>query len=133
MKNEGYKELIEDIKDLSKTTTIIEGVVDVFFNAESNSYHIKDAKNSYWNIIGNASECDIDGCLTDELGFEIDEKELEGEGEYHFDAVLKYDKDDYMYGFWYIDYIEFHFQQTFLEREREEKLLKLLDDDDIFS
>ena len=56
------------------------------------------------------------------------------EGEYHFNAVLKYDKCDDYNGYWYIDYIEMNFQQTFVEREREYKLNTLLDNDlDIFS
>ena len=133
-----YKELIEDIKDLSKTITIIEGVVDVFFDKNGNFYHIKDVKNSYWVIIGNTPEEDIENCLMEYLRDDIifDESGLDGEGEYHFEAVLKYDQgDDYSRGYWYIDYIEFHFQQTFLEREREKKLLELLDNsfDNLFN
>lgn len=129
-----YKELIEDIKDLSKTTTIIEGIVDVLFDKKGNFYHIKDVKNSYWVIIGNAPEEDIESCLINDFAF--DESGLDGEGEYHFEAVLKYDKgDDYSRGYWYTEYIEFHFQQTFLEREREKKLLELLDNsfDNLFN
>lgn len=129
-----YKELIEDIKDLSKTTTIIEGIVDVLFDKKGNFYHIKDVKNSYWVIIGNAPEEDIESCLINDFAF--DESGLDGEGEYHFEAVLKYDQgDDYSRGYWYTEYIEFHFQQTFLEREREKKLLELLDNsfDNLFN
>lgn len=121
-----YKELIEDIKDLSKTTTIIEGVVDVLFDKKDSFYQIKDVKNSYWVIIGNTPEEDIEYCLINDFAF--DKSGLDGEGEYHFEAVLKYDEVDDYRGYWYIEYIEFYFQQTFLEREREKKLLELLDD-----
>lgn len=131
-----YRELIEDIKDISKSLVIIEGVADVFFDEKGDFYQIRDAKNSYWTIIGHAPDEEIEICLAST--FRIDdfggESGLDGEGEYHFDAVLRYDKDDYMYGYWYIDYIEFHFQQTFLERERENRLDDLLSDgfDDLF-
>jgi hypothetical protein len=48
--------------------------------------------------------------------------------------VLKYEKDDGYRGYWYIDYMEVNLQQTFLEREREEKLFNLFKEDlDIFS
>lgn len=134
-----YKELIEDIKHLSKTTTIIEGIVDVFFDKKGNFYHIKDVKNSYWVIIGNAPEEEIETCLVSTYrinDFGFGEGGLDGEGEYHFEAVLKWDQgDDYSRGYWYTEYIEFHYQQTFLEREREKKLSELLDNsfDNLFN
>jgi hypothetical protein len=134
-----YKELIEDIKDLSKTMTIVEGVVDVFFDSKGDFYHIKDAKNSYWVIVGNTPEEEIEICLASTFrinDFDFGGGGLNGEGEYHFDAILKYDQgDDYSRGCWYTEYIEFHFQQTFLEREREKKLSELLDDsfDNLFN
>lgn len=132
-----YKELISDIKDLSENLTIIEGVVDLSETQASYNneieYKMEDYENSFWILLGKSNDQEIRECLKDER-FDSRNDGLIGEGEYHFTAVLKYDKDDYMYGYWYIDYIEFHFQQTFLEREREYKLNTLLDDDlDIFS
>ena len=126
-----YREIIDNIKDLTKNLTIIEGVVDVY--CQEKYFEIKDASNSFWTIVGKASEEEIKECLEDNyypknIGLEL-------EGEYHFDAVLKYEHNDeeYSRGYWYVEFIEFHFQQTFLQREREEKLFKLLDDDlDIF-
>lgn len=130
-----YKELISDIKELQKDITIIEGIIDI--HKEKNSYNldylIKDCENSFWVILGNASEEEIIECLKSD-SFDERNDGLIGEGEYHFEAVLKYDQVDDYKGYWYIEYIEFHFHQTFLERDREEKLSKLLDDDmDIFS
>lgn len=133
-----YKELISDIKELQKDITIIEGIIDI--HEENHSYNldyiIKNCENSFWVILGNASEQDITECLKSD-SFDERNDGLIGEGEYHFEAILKYDKSDYISsdrGYWYIEYIQFHFHQTFLERDREEKLSKLLDDDmDIFS
>lgn len=135
MKTEEYKDIIEEIKEITKTLTIIEGIVDIHLSHsfhEINYYEIKEASNSFWVIIGNANEDEIKECLED---YSFDENNVQGEGEYHFNAVLKYDgSEPDHYGYWYIDYIEMIFQQTFLEREREEKLFRLLDDDpDIFS
>jgi hypothetical protein len=135
MKTEKYKEIIEEIKEITKTLTIIEGVVDVHLSHsfhEINYYEIKEVSNSFWVIIGNASEDEIKESLED---YSFNDNDVQGEGEYHFNAVLKYDGSDNDHsGYWYIDYIEMNFQQTFLEREREEKLFRLLDDDsDIFS
>lgn len=132
-----YKELISDIKELQKDITIIEGVVDLqetkaSYNNEI-EYKMMNYENNFWVILGNAIEEDINKCLEDER-FDLRNDGLIGEGEYHFEAVLKYDSvDEYHRGYWYIEYIEFDFHQTFLQREREEKLSKLLDDDmDIF-
>jgi hypothetical protein len=135
MKTEEYKDIIEEIKEITKTLTIIEGIVDIHLSHsfhEINYYEIKNASNSFWTILGNAGEDEIKECLED---YSFDENNVQGEGEYHFNAVLKYDGSDHdHYGYWYIDYIEMTFHQTFLEREREEKLFRLLDDDpDIFS
>jgi hypothetical protein len=130
-----YKELISDIKELQKDITIIEGVVDI--QEEKHSYNldyiIRNCENGFWVILGNASEEEIIECLKSD-SFDKRNDGLIGEGEYHFEAVLKYDQVDDYKGYWYIEYIEFHFHQTLLERDREEKLSKLFDDDmDIFS
>lgn len=127
-----YREIIDEIKDITKNLTIIEGIVDVHSHENNNFFEIKDCSNSFWTIVGNTPEEDIKECLEDE--YYEKSSGLELEGEYHFEAVLKYDQgEDYSRGYWYIEYIEFHFQQTFLEREREEKLFNLLDNNlDIF-
>ncbi len=137
MRTGEYKELIEDIKDIAKSLTIVEGIVDIHLYAgiaypptDKKYYEIKDAKNSFWILIGNAYEEEIKECLED---FTFKQDMVDREGEYHFNAVLKYDKDDGYSGYWYIDYIEISLQQTFEEREREGKLSVLLDGDlDIF-
>lgn len=132
-----YKELISDIKDLSENLTIIEGVVDLretqaSYNNEI-EYKMEDYENSFWILLGKSNDQEIRDCLKDER-FDSRNDGLIGEGEYHIHAVLKYDKCDDYQGYWYIDYIEFNFQQTFLERDREYKLNTLLDNNlDIFS
>lgn len=126
-----YREIIDEIKDITKTLTIIEGIVDIHYQESNDFFEIKDCTNSFWTIVGNAPEEDIKECLEDEYYEKYSGLELEGE--YHFDAVLKYENSDDYRGGWYIEYIEFHFHQTFLEREREEKLFNLLDSNpDIF-
>lgn len=138
MRTGEYKELIEDIKDITKNLTIVEGIVDIHLYTgiaypptNKKYYEVKDAKNNFWIIIGNALEEEIKECIED---FTFKEDMVECEGEYHFNAVLKYDKDDGYRGYWYIDYMEVDLQQTFIEREREYKLNTLLDNDlDIFS
>lgn len=138
MRTGEYKELIEDIKDITKNLTIVEGIVDIHLYTgiaypptNKKYYEVKDAKNNFWIIIGNALEEEIKECIED---FTFKEDMVECEGEYHFNAVLKYDKDDGYRGYWYIDYMEVDLQQTFVEREREYKLNTLLDNDlDIFS
>ena len=105
-----YRELIEDIKGISKSLVIIEGVADVFFDEKGDFYQIRDAKNSYWTIIGHAPDEEIEICMAST--FRIDD--FGGESG--------------------LDYIEFHLQQTFLERERENRLDDILSDgfDDLF-
>ena len=137
MRTGEYKELIEDIKDITKNLTIVEGIVDIHFYTSveyptnKKYYGVKDAKNSFWTLIGHADEEEIKECIED---FTFKPDMVQSEGEYHFNAVLKYDKDDGYRGYWYIDYMEVNLQQTFVEREREEKLFNLFKDDlDIFS
>lgn len=135
MRTVEYKELIEDIKDVVKNLTIVEGIVDIHLYTypptNKKYYEVKDAKNNFWIIIGNAPEEEIKECIED---FTFKQDMVQCEGEYHFNAVLKYDKDDGYSGYWYIDYMEVNLQQTFVEREREYKLNTLLDNDlDIFA
>ena len=134
MRTGEYKELIEDIKDINQNLTIVEGIVDIHpytYPTNEKYYEVKDAKNNFWIIIGNAPEEEIKECIED---FTFKEDMVQCEGEYHFNAVLKYDKDDGYSGYWYIDYMEINLQQTFVEREREYKLNTLFDNDlDIFS
>jgi hypothetical protein len=137
MRTGEYKELIEDIKDVVKNLTIVEGIVDIHlytsveYPIHKKYYGVKDAKNSFWILIGHADEEEIKECIED---FTFKSDMVQCEGEYHFNAVLKYDKDDGYRGYWYIDYMEVNLQQTFVEREREEKLFNLFKDDlDIFS
>ena len=137
MRTGEYKELIEDIKDITKNLTIVEGIVDIHFYTSveyptnKKYYGVKDAKNSFWTLIGHADEEEVKECIED---FTFKPDMVQSEGEYHFNAVLKYDKDDGYRGYWYIDYMEVNLQQTFVEREREEKIFNLFKDDlDIFS
>jgi hypothetical protein len=140
MRTGEYKDMIEDIKEISSSLTIVEGIVDLHaysglaYPANRKYYEIRDLNECFWVLIGHASEEEIKDCLVD-YTFEEEEDGVRREGEYRFSTVLKYDREEEGYGgYWYVDYIEAIFLQTFEKREREEKLSGLLDGDlDIFT
>lgn len=137
-----YKQILEDILELDERITIIRGFADVVIDplkARTLGYLpdemiFKDFKSdSYWVILGRG---------TDEMIIETMSEavcEVEREGEYEFKAVLKWIPGEYdergrciMRDYLEVEYIEFHFIQTFLERERESKISDLLDFDNLF-
>lgn len=112
MKN--YKDLLEEVRELNDTYCIIEGIVDI----ENKSIVINTL--NYWLLIGKDFDNAIEDCLLD---YTIDEDD----GEYFFVAVLELQDYSYSYEYGYeayheVKYIEFKFQQTFLQRQRQEKL-----------
>lgn len=137
-----YKQILEDILELDERITIIRGFGDVIIDplkARTLGYLpdeliFKDFKSdSYWVILGRG---------TDEMIIETMSEvvcEVEREGEYEFKAVLKWIPGEYdergrciMRDYLELEHIEFHFIQTFLEREREGKISDLLDFDNLF-
>ena len=128
-----YDNLLEDIKDISKRYTIIQGIFDIkkrdiIINGNhiSTEFYISNIKNSYWVLIGNDNEEMIVDCLEDFI------PKVEREGEYFIECVLSNVGPEYtdgaisMQGYLDIDYIKYQFQQSFEEREREMKLTELL-------
>lgn len=128
-----YDNLLEDIKDISKRYTIIQGIFDIkkrdiIINGNhiSTEFYISNIKNSYWVLIGNDNEEMIVDCLEDFI------PKVEREGEYFIECILSNVGPEYtdsginMQGYLDIEYIKYQFQQSFEEREREIKLTELL-------
>jgi hypothetical protein len=132
-----HSELIEDVKEISNKYVIIQGVIDIIKKDilyYSNNKKLVDSmfksniKDSYWILIGNnSSEEMIEDCFED-YTFDVDR-----EGEYFFESVLRYHPCEYddgrciMRDYLDVEYINLTFQQSFEEREREFKLNEILD------
>ncbi len=121
-----YNELIDNVKGIHDKYTIVEGYMDMY---QGGSYFFIKEIDCYWVLIGKASVEEIELCLTKS------EYEVEKEGCYKFDIVLKYESpeyDDYgrqiSGGYWYIDHGNFELDHTFEQREREHKISNLLED-----
>ena len=131
-----YKQILEDILELDERITIIRGFGDVI----KHSFHFipemmfkEFTKDNYWVVMGRG---------TDEMIIETMSEavcDVDREGEYEFKAVLKWVPGDYdemgrctMRDYLEVEHIEFNFQQTFVEREREGKISELLDFDNLF-
>jgi len=137
-----YKQILEDVLKLDESITIIRGFSDIITIPDPNQKLgffpqekiFKDFnKDSFWVVMGRGSEDLIIESMS-EFSCNVDK-----EGEYEFKAVLRWspsEYDDYgrltMRSYLEVEYIEFKFIQTFLERERESKLDTLLDLDNLF-
>jgi hypothetical protein len=124
-----YKEIFEDIISYEENFVAIIGYSDLVNNdfTIGLNYIFKDLKeDDFWIILGRADSKSI----LDEL--KNSEFSLEREGEYEFKMLLKYYTGDWSVGesgYYEIVYEEFNFIQTFLERERDQKLNSFFDDD----
>lgn len=124
-----YKEIFEDIINYNEKFVALIGCADLVNNGFINglNYIFKDLKeDDFWIILGRADSKSI----LDEL--KNSEFSLEREGEYEFKMLLKYYPGDWSVGengYYEIVYEEFNFIQTFLERERNQKLNSFFDDD----
>jgi hypothetical protein len=122
-----HNELIEDIKEINDKFTIIQGVFDIIKRKDTNDYIVSSIENSYWVLIGKGSEEMINESFED---YQFD---VEREGEYFIESVLRYYKPEYEEGrcimrdYLDVEYINLTFQQSFEEREREFKLNEILD------
>jgi hypothetical protein len=127
-----YKDMMDNVLEVYNQYTIVQGVVDISpINGllgpnGKNLYYITNI-NDYYTIIGKGIDEDILGAL------HYHECDVEIDGEYSFKAVLKWEEGEYdeyngpySISYLYIDYIEFNFQQTFKEREREQKINDIL-------
>ena len=130
-----HKQMLEDILEMNKRYVVISGIGDVIF-LHGSPIFTKFTKDNYWVIMGNSNDDMIIESMTVDGAEHVDR-----EGEYSFDAILKYvpgDYDEYgrctMRDYLEIAYIDLKFNQTFLQRERELKLGEVLqkDMDDLF-
>ncbi len=127
-----WKDLMDYVFELDEEVAVVIGCSDIVHKEGYSSLYFKDLTvDSFWKLIGRG---DNELILRDAL--EHWECDVDKEGEYEFKAILKYYKGDYSVGesgYWEIQHIEYKFIQTFLEREREEKLETILDFDNLFS
>ena len=129
--NLNWKDLMDYVFELDEEIGVIIGCSDIAHKEGYSSLYFKDLTvDSFWKVIGRG---DNESILHDTL--EHWECNVDKEGEYEFKAILKYYKGDYSVGesgYWEITHIEYKFLQTFLERERESKLEKIFDFDNLF-
>lgn len=120
-----YSQLVEDIKETSERFTIISGFADVYIDQYDNRV-IKDL--NYWILCGKANDEMIKESMIDY------EPEVDKEGCYQFQVVLKYERPDYGdYGriisgdYFEVVWSSFKLDHTFQQRERDIKLDVILD------
>lgn len=104
-----YKMIMEDIIDSSKKFIVVQGIGDV--SKQDGVY--KFITQTHWHILGHL---DVDQEL---MCAELD-VDLDKEGEYFFSAIFQICDDEM-----FLEHISLDFQQTFQQRDREEKLLSL--------
>lgn len=131
-----YKEMFEDILEYDKNYVAIIGHGDLVkygemvLNSDTLPYIFKDlTEDNFWIIIGRADNKSI----LEEL--KQNEFSLDKEGEWEFKILLRYYQGDWSVGesgYYEIVHQEFNFIQTFVERDRENKLSDLLTFDELF-
>ena len=105
-----YKDIKEDILELSRSYLVIEGVSDI-----KDNYFVNLNEDSFWTVLGYHNH---DSILDSLLDYDINEVD----GEYNFTAMLKWVKEDYGCGWYELVDIDFYLIRTLIERDREEKL-----------
>jgi hypothetical protein len=115
------EEIIQFIEDITKHRTIIKGITDIV--NDDGYYMVKD--NDFWIVTGFLDNDSI------KLSFDDADINVEREGVYEYTAIIYHSRGSSSEI--YIDYIDFRFIETFQERDREEKLNKILFQDfDLF-
>ena len=132
-----YKQILDYVLEIDKGFVVVAGIADVVTDNRSSQFTkmYKDLKSdNFWRIIGRGDDEHIIESLSE---FDIDN--LDCDGEYEFKAVLRWipgEYDEYgrctMRDYLEVQHIEFNFIQTFQQRERESKLEKILDFDNLF-
>jgi hypothetical protein len=129
MKESSIKDFMDDIFEMSKNTVVVEGSIDISsidYNSHK-TYYTKDVP-WFWVVMGNPYESLIEESLKNSNW------EVETDGHYKFRAVLKYEPPEYdgygrttMNDYYEISYIDLVFEETFIQRKRNE----ILNQDDI--
>lgn len=129
----GYKDIMDDMSELFSKYTIVEGYIDIFDpfkDPNDKSVFIAkdfDKKMDWW-VIGSFVE---DKMIIET--FNSYEFDVKSEGCYKFKAILTYESDFdsdgrcITRGWMVIEHIDMDFQYTFEQRDREDKLNRILD------
>jgi len=125
-----YKQILDDILELNKQYVVISGFGDIItldYGNSTDRYFKEFTEDNYYVIMGKYNDDMIIESMRESHSVDRD-------GEYSFDALLKYvpgDYDEYgrstMRDCLEIVWIEWSFNQTFEQRDRQYKLDNLFD------
>jgi hypothetical protein len=134
-----YKEFMDDIFEMSKDFVVVEGAIDIELNENNigqtlfKTYNTKDIP-WFWVVMGKPHEEMIEDCLKNSTW------DVDGEGHYRFKAIFKYEPPEYgdygrmiMGDYYDISHIDLEFEETFIQRKRNEILNQMEIDDDFFN
>jgi len=147
MKN--YKEIMEDIIDISKRHTVVSGSLDLHITTASSfgisMVEMTPTNIDFWCHLGNASDEEITKSIQYYLKESRPNRSDLIEGCYTFDAILSYIEAEYELlwsrrnsiegsyqisrEYWVVEHIDLKFQETFIQRERQKRITELLFDD----
>jgi len=119
-----YEKILEDIIELDESgVVIVSGFGDLILN-EFFDFKFKDLKEDNFYIkLGRADHSQVlKSLVEDEFVFDKDCIE----GEYSFDMIFRWEKDEY-YGYLELRYVKWKFIQTFEQRNREMRIDSLFD------
>lgn len=142
MKN--YKEIMEDIIETAKRHTVVTGILDLHIKTVnrfgSPMVNITPTNINFWCHLGNVSDEEITKSiqyyLLNIMYLQTDRPSLI-EGCYTFDAILSYVDAEYEGSYkisrehWVVEHIDWKFQETFSQRERQKRIDELLFDDSL--
>ena len=117
-----YKELLEDVKEITKDTIIVQSIIDI--KKTNNGFYTKVKKGEYWLLLGNIdNEIEILDFFNNHC-YDVDK-----EGEYFVECVLRY-IPEYEYGPGYFEckFINIEYLVSFKQRERDNKLQEVFNE-----
>lgn len=126
--------MMEDIFDMSKNMVVAEGGIDIekydnkIGTTSFITYNTKEVP-WLWIVLGRGPEEMITECLMNSSW------EVESEGHYRFKAIFKYEPAEYgdygrmiMRDYYEICHIDLEFEETFIQRKRDEIINDIVDD-----